>query len=197
MGWTNECVRLIVRARHMDAAQGVLAFDLSTVEGFSRALLVSDGTVTNLLEAYVGEPIELVPLEQVVTRGSGRFAFLEPADEEAMALRSILLRGSRSKRNYLYAESQIALDRLSDEFRKDLVAGKLPIGRIWAQRRLETYKEMLEMGRRAAKELDRFFRVEADESVLFRTYRVFAERQPIMVITEVFPERGLLNDNLS
>jgi chorismate-pyruvate lyase len=175
----------------METSDGSLSGELSSVRGIGRALLVSDGTVTNLIEAFVSEPVTLVPLEQMLTSGQERFAFLDPAEHEAMAVRSILLRGGHSGQSYLYAESQIAIERLGCEFRRDLLEAKLPIGRIWSRRKLETYKEMLSMGRREAGNLDQYFRLGRSESMLFRTYRVFSGQRPIMVITETFPENWL------
>jgi chorismate-pyruvate lyase len=161
---------------------------LGSIASINRILLVTDGTVTNIIEAYVREPVHLAPLGQRELDSTRNLPLLEPSDGESVMERAILLRGKNSGTNYLYAESHIALDRLDSDFREELLAAQLPIGRIWTKLRLETYKEIVDMGRRPARSLCGHFKTSAESPLLFRTYRVFSRNRPIMVITETFPE---------
>lgn len=163
---------------------------LSEVDPFDRVLLLSDGTLTHVIEAHALEPIGLVPLAQTLTRARRAIRSLDLKKSEALIEREILLRGVCSGHHYLFASSQIAADRLDREFRKQLLAAKLPIGVLWKKLRIETYKEILRMGRRPAADLAEHFGGDATQPLLFRRYRVFSHGRPAMIITEAFPVTG-------
>ena len=96
-----------------DSATDLLAklkgLDISSLEPLQRVLLVTDGTLTEILEAAFLERIQLVKvLQQVVSSHE----CLEWEDNEPVIERGVLLRGERSRRNYVYAKSLIAIDRL-------------------------------------------------------------------------------------
>jgi chorismate-pyruvate lyase len=161
---------------------------LSALGAFDRVLLSSDGTLTHVLEAHALESITLVALTQTLSRAHRSVPLLRLRKSETLLNREVLLRGSRTGKHYLYASSQIAADRLCPEFLELLLAAKLPIGLLWKKLRIETYKEILHMGRRAAGKLAVHFGVDANHSLLFRKYRVFSSGRPSMIITEAFPE---------
>jgi chorismate-pyruvate lyase len=156
-----------------------------------RVLLTTDGTLTDILEAYLLEPIRLVKLSEEsrsLTEGLASLG-LEPGSR--VVDRKILLQGTRSERNYVHAESVIALDRLEDSFRDDLLTSKMPLGRLWLTHKLETFKEIVAFGEQPPdSDLSLYFGLRAEERVLMRTYRVISNRQPLMLITERIP-RGI------
>jgi chorismate-pyruvate lyase len=160
--------------------------DLSALEPLQRVLLTTDGTLTDILEAVFLERINLVKVRQRTVPASQSHAWIEPADGETILERNVILRGARTGRNYVYAESAVAIDRLSAAFRRDLLESDSPLGRLWIEHRLETCKELLdvrcERESGTAAELWPF-----ETAVLRRTYRVFTARRPLIVITERFP----------
>ena len=161
--------------------------DIRSLEPLQRVLLVTDGTLTEILEAAFLERIQLVKvLHQVVSPASSH-EYLERKDDEAVIQRRVLLRGERSHRNYVYAESLIAIDRLEPAFRQDLVESNVPLGRLWLEHKLETYKEMIQVRSQNAGELSRYFECSDAALLLIRTYRVFSAGKPVMIISEHFP----------
>ncbi len=162
--------------------------DMSSLVTFQKVLLITDGTLTNIIEVLAGENIQVVKLsEEPVQLDSGDDLLeVEPGSE--VIQRKILLRGARSKCNYLYAESLIIPDRLQPELRERLVRESTPIGRLWIEHRTEIFKEMISMRHERAEDLAHFFHILPDDVMLARTYRVFSQRQPVMVITEMFPK---------
>jgi chorismate-pyruvate lyase len=62
------------------------------------------------------------------------------------------------------------------------------MGRLWLEHRLETFKEILRMYREPAGNLASYFKIQGEAQLLCRTYLVFSNRQPIIMITEKFPE---------
>jgi chorismate-pyruvate lyase len=101
--------------------------------------------------------------------------------------RHILLQGKFSGDNFLYAESIIVPDRLDEDVRDGLLRCNRPIGYLIMERRMETFREILEWGREAAGPLASHFRIPASAEIVHRTYRIFANLAPIMQITEKFP----------
>ena len=165
--------------------------DLST---FQRILLTTDGTVTDMLEAYFFEQIQLVKLsEELITLDKNIPQMDLPSGIEVLD-RKILLQGKISRKNYIYAESYLALDRLEERFRQELLQTKTPIGKIWLAQRVETFKEIIDTGKETANGLSEYFNIEATENLLFRTYCVSSHGKQTIMITEKFPESYFRKD---
>ena len=89
----------------------------------------------------------------------------------------------------MYAKSLIRSDRLGKELQDDLVNGKLGIGGILRDRRMETYREVISCESGAAGEMAPLISAERGDKVISRTYMIFSSQNPIMMITETFPEK--------
>ncbi|NEO19166.1 chorismate pyruvate-lyase family protein [Moorena sp. SIO4A5] len=167
--------------------------DPSTLSIFQRILLTTDGTVTDMLEAYLFEQIRLVKLSEELVTTTDDIDPMQLNKGSSVLDRKILLQGKISRKNYIYAESIIVIDRLDEYFQKDLLKTKTPIGKIWREQRFETFKEIVDTGKKPAKELADYFDIEPEANLLFRTYCVFSNRQSVMMISEYFPESYFLN----
>jgi chorismate-pyruvate lyase len=153
-----------------------------------RILLVTDGTVTEILEAYTGESMRLVKLLEDVQTLDEPLAALSAVQGEEVLRRQILLQGKMSLTNFLYAESFIAVDRLDESLRNGLLKSRKPIGLLIQEQRMETYREIVGCGRELAGPLGPYFDVDPSEGMIWRTYLIYHKGQPIMQITEKFPE---------
>jgi chorismate-pyruvate lyase len=174
-------------------------FDVSSLEPLQRVLLVTDGTLTEILEANFFERIRLVKVSQRVISATASHALLAPKPGESLIERKILLQGEESHRNYAYAESLIAVDRLAPSFRDALLNSATPLGRLWLEHKLETFKELQEVRSQPADGFRQYFECTEAAPLLVRTYRVFSAAKPVIVITEYFPatysERGANSPN--
>lgn len=167
--------------------------DPTRLSAFQRIILTTDGTLTDILEAYLSEKIHLIKLSE------GMITLLE--DHKPLALemgqetieRKVLLQGRISRKNWIYAESLLVPERLDARLRERLIVSQEPMGRLWLEHRLETFKEIIHMARESVGDLADHFQLSREDILLSRTYRVFSNRQPIIVITEKFPERFFLN----
>lgn len=160
--------------------------NLSQLTTIQRILLTTDGTLTDLLECYLLEPIQVTKLAELpifITSPNP----LEIAPETEASERKILLQGQHSGQNWLYAESFIVNERLQQQFNHGLSNSNKPIGKLWSEHRVETFKEALYYFSEPAGELAGYFNIQPSDVLLCRTYRVFSQRQPIMLITEKFP----------
>jgi chorismate-pyruvate lyase len=162
--------------------------DPAQLSQFQRVLLITDGTLTEILEAYLFEKIEVIKLAEHLTPSVGNNSFLEILIGQELLTRKILLQGKKSKQNWVYAESIIVPERLEKKFIERLITSHTPIGKLWLEYKIEVFKEMMSLSRESAGDLSRYFQITPQDFLLSRTYRVFSNRQPIMMITEKFPE---------
>jgi chorismate-pyruvate lyase len=160
---------------------------LHSLDLLQRILVTTDGTVTETLAAIFLEPIELVKLAVEVVASPEPLPALEIEPGSSLMQRQIVLRGSRSRTPYAYAEVTIAADRLPPGLREDLLKGTMPLGQLWISHRLETFKERPRVRQRVAGALARHLRVDADDLIIERTYRTFMGGHPVFLVTEFFP----------
>ncbi|MDQ4089181.1 MAG: chorismate pyruvate-lyase family protein [Actinomycetota bacterium] len=160
---------------------------------FQRILLGTDGTVTHILEAYADEPIEVVKLFQAFDVSVDGDAALLLSEGERVLRRRVLLRGTRSNRNLLYAEVVVVLGRVDRGILDGLVATDKPIGILLRENRAETFREILGIEREPAGSCASHFGIDPDAEIIGRTYRIVARRQPVILVTEKFPS-GFFRD---
>ncbi len=159
--------------------------DLSS---FQRILLKANGTVTAMLEAYFSEPIQVVKLSENLVKMELELPNIKLNQEEQVIARKVLLQGKMSRRNFIYADSLILINNLDERFSSELLNTKIPIGKLWSEQKVETFKEIIETGIEPANKLSNYFCIEPEENILFRTYSVSSQGKITMIITEKFPE---------
>ncbi|MFT3775353.1 MAG: chorismate pyruvate-lyase family protein [Minicystis sp.] len=161
---------------------------LADVSPLLRALLVTDGTVTKLLEAFLWEPIQVDRLFQQDMPLDRDEPLLEATQGELVVKRRIVLRGVTSKRAYAYAETIVNLGNLGAGLREDLLKGRLGVGELLRDRRLETYRELCTVFRTEAGNRATPLGLAAKDPVIERRYVIFAGGRPALLIDETFPE---------
>ena len=168
--------------------------ELSTLGSFQRILLTTDGTLTKILEAYLLESIQIVKLSEKVVYLAEDILSLDLIKGSRVIERKILLQEATSKRNLIYAESILALERLDKNFKDELLKSKIPMGKLWLEHKLETFKEIIDSRKESAENLSDYFKITKEDKMLSRTYRVFSDRQPIILIIEKIPASYFLKD---
>jgi len=106
------------------------------------ALQRSKGTVTDFLEHLAGEPIDADILSQK-TGSAGKDNLLGLESDAELIHRTVLLTGRRSGRDFVYAESAIAVERLPASARRLLESSRDPIGRVLTKYHFEIRREPL------------------------------------------------------
>ncbi len=162
--------------------------DPFTLSNFQKILLTTDGTITHILEVCLLEAIQIVKLSEELVLPTQDIPFVELTQKTEIIDRKVLLRGKKSGKNFIYAESLIFPEKIDEKFRDKLLGTKTPIGKIWFDCRVETFKEIFNSGKEPANELASYFNIQSESNLLFRTYGVFSKQQLIMLITEKFPE---------
>ena len=179
--------RLEVSCTEVREPPGQIAVDSQPLSPFQRILLATDGTVTEILEAHAGEAIQIVKLCQKCTESKVAVPSLDVRAQAPILIRKVILHGKSSNRNYIYAESVVVLDRLDDRIRYGLTETQKPVGQLMLEARLETFREILSCCYEPAEEIGTYFDIARVDTLISRTYRIFANRQPFLLITEKFP----------
>jgi chorismate-pyruvate lyase len=161
--------------------------NLAQLHPLQRIILMHNGTLTKLLESLLGEQLTVLKLHESVESSQNEMTYLELPANQNIVQRKICLQGKNSGVNWLYAESVIALDRLPPLFCEELLNSQMPIGKLWIKHRVEIFKELLPPFEETAEDLAILFDIKTSQRLLGRTYRVFSQQQPIMMLTEKFP----------
>ena len=156
---------------------------------FQKVLLTTDGTVTQLIELYSGEPItvqklnnEVIPSKTIANESQ---SLLQVNADTPLLQRMILLCGA--SKSYLYAESLFVLQRLPAAMRLKLESTNIPIGLLWREARLETHREIIAYQRETNVDVARHLGLAANTELLSRTYLLYNNGMPLGLITEKFP----------
>ena len=166
----------------------------SSLSTFQRILLTTNGTVTDILEAYLFEQIQLIKLSENLVDMERDIPKMQVKKGDKVIEREVLLRGKISRRNFIYANSVVLVNNLDERFKNELLNTKTPIGKLWFEQKVETFKEIMDSGKEPAQEISNYFCVEPEGNMLFRTYSVYSQGKPTMIITEKFPESYFLQD---
>lgn len=168
--------------------------DPRALSPFQRVLLATDGTLTDILEAYLAESMRVVKLHQETESTRADIAELDLPPGRTIIRRRILLRGKWSHKNYIYAESILAPERLNEHLRTGVMSTQKPLGQLMIEAALETRREILHCHLELAADLGRYFDIAKGAQLISRTYRIFTAGKAIMLITEKFPRTYFTED---
>lgn len=150
----------------------------SELPAFLRVLLTTDGTVTKSLESYFWEPVEVVAQEQKELILPTDLPAINMMRGECVWQRKVILVGEGSQKHYALADSNICMSRLPRDMQQALKDGEIGIGGFLRQCGAETYRQIIDVGQSNHVSLGK---------VVWRTYRIVMNQQPLMTITETFP----------
>ena len=157
---------------------------LNDLSLFQKVLLATDGTVTDLIALYAGEPIGVRKLSQSIREELAPTELLCAGPTRLMS-RSILL--TSAARTYLYAESQFVLERLSKSIQQQMLDTDRPIGLLWKEERLETFREIVRQEVEPCEAIAHHFDVPVSVPFVSRTYLIHHGGKPLGMITEKWP----------
>lgn len=148
--------------------------DLAALPPFGRCLLVTDGNVTTLIEAYALESIRTRCLAQTAGAPTPDQMYWLAIDSNTPTIaRRVALQGAVSNTVYLTAFSLMVPARLPARFIKALQDESTSIGAALIGAGVEHRRELLWFNHVA-------------NALCGRTYRVFVRRHPALLITEEF-----------
>jgi chorismate-pyruvate lyase len=155
---------------------------------YERGCLMIDGTVTRYLEAQMLEPVAVVECGQTVERLRRDHRWLDLPKGSRVIARRVLLTGKKTGRVHASAATLLIEDRLQEVMGGGAIDEIMSqgIGRMLLKGRIEQFRELLWYGKEPPLDLPGEMRTLASEYALTRTYRIIANRRPLMMITEWF-----------
>jgi len=158
---------------------------VATNSGLEIALGRTSGTVTTFLEQLVGEPIDAYERHHEMTHSRKTDCLgVEPGHQ--LLERTVVLRGRRSAKAYLYAESLLVPGRLPAAFFRRLETSVDPIGRILTEEGIAFTRVPLPRPERPHASVHGDTPPAPDDCPLVRSYRVDIAGVPVMAISEWF-----------
>lgn len=176
-------VESVFRAQR-ERPSGLAEVDLATLTSDQRALVVNDGTVTDLVERLIGEPVVIEIFEQTPVLVDPVLArWLDLALASFALRRRIAIRGRRSGHPCAFAESLLVCSRLPPTFLGTLERSGRGIGE--ALTLLEHRRELLWFGLVSTPS---WASAGASPPLsLVRGYRIVLDAAPVILISEHFP----------
>jgi chorismate-pyruvate lyase len=198
------------------ASDGCEPVPIDTLPPFLRALLVTDGTVTKMLEAYFWEPVVVDTLRQEFITAEAEIPWIDVAAADRIMVRRARLRGADSGKHYAHAFSVIRTELIPPFFRQRLIDREIGIGALIRDSGLESYREVMEVGVEVSSDGSRDVSPDVRSGQrpalgqdpiavknrtangqqagsdgisggVFRTYRIIIAGAPVILISETFP----------
>lgn len=144
-----------------------------------KALLISDGSVTSLLEAFTGKTPEIAGIEQYSIKADENIAKEFKIEENS----DILVREVALKINneiVIYASSLSPLKKLVElKIDKDFINKDKPIGKILRTNKIEYRREILKISIPEDNKFKKFF-----NNAIMREYFIIHKNEPLIKIKE-------------
>ena len=148
---------------------GATDASLEALPAILRVLLATDGTVTETLEAWFGEPVGVTNVRMAEADGHTR--------------REVVLAGTRSGRRFAHAESTIALGSLPPR----LETYRRGIGQALRDLRLSTYREIEDSWSEISEPHALALNLAASDRLIGRRYGIWVDGRRAIEIVERFP----------
>jgi len=182
----------------MDIARSLKDIEeqVGRLSAVQKILLGTDGSVTQLLEAITGSTVTVeTAIQEIVPSDVVMAGQLGISEGEPVNYRVVELRNAASGEVLIHAISHTPVNRLSPEFRDDLMKADIPIGKIISRHHIEARREILDARVTPAPENVRgIFSLCRNEPLLSRQYRIIHRNQPLIFIEEQFPYNKFLDN---
>lgn len=159
-------------------------FKNNSLSLFQKTLLITDGTVTNLLKLYTQKDIFVKKLNQELIL-SGLEESKLCKNKTPILKREILL--GHKDENYIYANSIFIFENISRITQHKLLESDCPIGLLWKNEKIDTFRDIIEIRIELCNHLTSYFGVEKETQFLARKYIIYNNLMTLGVITEKFP----------
>jgi chorismate-pyruvate lyase len=166
---------------------------LATLSPVLRSLLVTDGTITKILEAFFWEPIDIDILKHTEDAAEIDDVEFGIRAGDSILRRRVILRGRFTASSYVFAETVIASEAFSPDFRRLLLEGRKGIGELLRDQQLETYRELVGVERAEAGLWAGYLGIESTAPVAVRQYSIRHNGRSAVKILEVFPEHRFID----
>ena len=140
---------------------------------FLRAVLLADGTVTSLISAFMREEIDVLTVEQSFIKMPDELSFLELKKDATAFVRKVNLIGRTTNKQYASAESLLNPALIRPDLFRALTDEDVGMGEVLRNNARGSYREIINIE-------------DASTKIAERTYAVYLDRRPCILITEAF-----------
>ena len=163
---------------------------LKSISKFQKALLVTDGSVTRLLEVFSDAPVgvktncqNIIPAPQEVAE------LLEILPGDEVNYREVDLFNKKTQINLIHAISYAPLSRLPPDAINRLMKEDEPIGNIMRDAKMESRREILSVRKNLSDSPDWMRKQDCQPGpCISRSYRIIHNCHPIFLIHEFIPD---------
>ena len=179
--WNNETHRFLDQGSRPAGIEGI---DLGQLTRAQRNLVLLDGLVTEFLEDQYKDSIDV----QCLYQSENPVAAPAGTTNDSVIIRTSILKGRNSKTVHAYAISHIVVGNTPAPFLRDLRSGSAGIGRLLRSYQIDYAREMLWFGIEPRGQEEEATTHLQGDWFLTRCYRLLSKSNPIMTITERFPQ---------
>ena len=160
--------------------------EVGKLSNAQKILLTTDGSVTTILDVIRGH-VKIETLEQKFIEADSKIAqLLNIRVGDTVNYRVVVI---ETQEPLIYAISLIAVNRLENEFKEDLIRADMPIGRILRKHNIESRREIKSVYYEAQEpELKEIFK--EDSKMLTRTYNIIHNDEILIWLKETFPYKN-------
>ena len=157
--------------------------DVGKLSNAQKILLTTDGSVTSILDIIRGH-VKIETLEQKFVKADSEMArALNIKVGSTVNYRVVVI---ETEEPLIYAISLIAVERLENDIKEDLIRADIPIGRILRKHNIESRREIKSVYfENQSPEISEIFRV--DSPMLTRTYNIIHKDEILIWLKETFP----------
>lgn len=157
--------------------------EVGKLSNAQKILLTTDGSVTTILDVIRGH-VTIETLEQKFVKADPEMAHLLKIEEgETVNYRVVVI---KTEEPLIYAISLIAVERLENDMKEDLIRADIPIGRILRKHNIESRREVKSIYfEDPSPEIREIFKTKSP--MLTRTYNIIHNDQILIWLLETFP----------
>lgn len=155
-----------------------------------RILFATDGSITHILEAYAGEPVDLVRLTSSIVEETSAWRELGVSQGERALQRLSLVQGRESGRVFVHAVSVVLLDRLPEPVAEDLLTSGSSLLKLLTAHRIGTFRETVSDWQGEDEHIAGNFGLDGSVTLVGRTYHIVMGGRLVAWVTETFPKDG-------
>jgi chorismate-pyruvate lyase len=157
--------------------------EVGKLSNAQKIILTTDGSVTTILDVIRGH-VKIETLEQKFVEADLEIALLLNIEVGDMVNYRVVV--IETEEPQIYAISLIAVERLENDFKEDLIRADIPIGRILRKHNIESRREIKSVYfEDQSPEISEIFKV--DSPMLTRTYNIIHKDEILIWLKETFP----------
>jgi chorismate-pyruvate lyase len=157
--------------------------EVGKLSNAQKILLTTDGSVTTILDVIRGH-VAIETLEQKFVEADTEMAqLLNIKEGDTVNYRVVVI---KTEEPLIYAISLIAVERLENDMKEDLIRADIPIGRILRKHNIESRREVKSIYfEDPSPEIREIFK--NNSPMLTRTYNIIHKDQILIWLLETFP----------